>query len=280
MAKKERGLGRGLEALLSAEDSDATQVIEMELDSIIPQTDQPRRFFAAAALQELADSIREHGVLQPVLVRPKGKVYEIIAGERRWRAAQIAGLQYIPAVVKEIPDVEAAEISLVENLQREDLSVVEEARAYKKLAEAYNYTQEQIAERIGKSRAYIANTVRLLQLSPEILGMIEKKQITPGHARALLSIKSNREQIAAANEIIRGKLSVRQVEQKTAPVDTRNKNKQKSPEIMELEDRLQRHLGTRAEINGRRKGGKIEITYYDEDDLDRILEMFGITQEG
>ena len=277
MGKKERGLGRGLEALLSTEESDLAQVMELDLTMIIPQENQPRKIFKEEALQELASSIKEHGVLQPVLVRPRGDYYEIIAGERRWRAAELAGLQNIPALVKEIEDIEAAEISLVENLQREDLSAIEEARAYKHLSEYYDYTQELIAERVGKSRAYIANTIRLLNLSPEIIEMIDKKQITPGHARALLALRSSREQIAAANEIIKSKLSVRQVEQNTkSRPDRSGKENQKGPDLLELEERLQRYFGTRAEINRQRKGGKIEITYYSEEDLDRILDLLGM----
>ena len=277
MGRKERGLGRGLEALLSPTDLDLAQVMELELELIIPQGNQPRKRFDEEPLQELASSIREHGVLQPVLVRPLGEFYEIIAGERRWRAAEIAGLHTIPALVKEMPDIEAAEISLVENLQREDLSAIEEARAYKYLLEQYDYTQELIAERVGKSRAYVANTIRLLNLSPEITEMIDRKQISPGHARALLAIRSTREQIMAANEIIKSKLSVRQAEQKVkAKKEGQGKETGKSPDLLELEERLQRYFGTRAEISRQRRGGKIEIAYYNEEDLDRILELLGL----
>lgn len=277
MGRKERGLGRGLEALLSPTDYDLAQVMELELELIIPQGNQPRKRFDEEPLQELASSIREHGVLQPVLVRPLGEFYEIIAGERRWRAAEIAGLQTIPALVKEMPDIEAAEISLVENLQREDLSAIEEARAYKYLLEQYDYTQELIAERVGKSRAYVANTIRLLNLSPEITEMIDRKQISPGHARALLAIRSTREQIMAANEIIKSKLTVRQAEQKVkAKKEGQGKETGKSPDLLELEERLQRYFGTRAEISRQRRGGKIEIAYYNEEDLDRILELLGL----
>ncbi|MCX5780861.1 MAG: ParB/RepB/Spo0J family partition protein [Firmicutes bacterium] len=278
MGRKEHGLGRGLEALLSTIDPDSMQVMELEITQIIPQENQPRKNFALESLQELADSIREHGILQPVLVRPKGECYEIIAGERRWRAAEMAGLLVIPALVKEMPDIEAAEISLVENLQREDLSAIEEARAYKNLLEQYQYTQEHIAERVGKSRAYIANTIRLLNLSPEIMAMIDQKQITPGHARALLALRDKREQVLAANEIIKGRLTVRQVEQKVKRKNSRSvvQLPLKSADLQEIEERLQEHLGTRAEINPQRRGGKIEISYYDEGDLERILELLGV----
>ncbi len=278
MGRKEHGLGRGLESLLSTAELDSAQIMELELELIIPQGDQPRKNFDEESLRELAKSIREHGVIQPVLVRPLGEYYEIIAGERRWRAAEIAGLQLIPALVKEMEDVEAAEVSLVENIQRDDLSAIEEARAYKNMAEQYNYTQEFIAERVGKSRAYVTNTMRLLSLQPQIIEMIDRKQISPGHARALLALGNPKEQLLAANEIIRSKLSVRQVEQKVKAGKTnRVPGKVKNADLLELEERLQRHFGTRAAINGQRQGGKIEIVYYNEEDLDRILELLGLT---
>lgn len=277
--RKEHALGRGLEALLSTTDLDSAQIMELELELIIPQDDQPRKNFDEESLQELAKSIREHGVLQPVLVRPIGEFYEIVAGERRWRAAELAGLQLIPALVREISDIEAAELSLVENIQRDDLSAIEEAKAYKNMVEQYNYTQEFIADRIGKSRVYVTNTMRLLSLPAEIITMIDKKQISAGHARALLGLNSPQQQLLAANEIIKSKLSVRQVEEKVKAKKTKTTKiplNIKSPDLLELEDRLQRYLGTRAEITGHRKGGKIEIAYYNEEDLDRILELLGI----
>lgn len=277
MGKRERGLGKGLDALLTVNESDSLQVVELDIERIVPQENQPRKIFAEGPLQELADSIREHGVLQPVLVRTVQGKYEIVAGERRWRAAEIAGLQSIPAIIKEMPDLQAAEISLVENLQREDLSPIEEAKAYKYLIEQYDYTQELIAARVGKSRAYVANTLRLLNLSAEIIQMIEEKKISAGHARTLLAIRNSREQMAAVNEIIRDGLSVRQVEQKVKAKKNKSGAKQlKNPEIIDIEERLQRYFGTRTEINRQRKGGKIEIEYYNEEDLERILELIGI----
>lgn len=277
MGRNDRGLGKGLEALLSTKEPDSIQVMELETAKVIPQGNQPRKIFAEESLQELAGSIREHGVLQPVLVRPVGKYYEIVAGERRWRAAEMAGLATIPALVKEMADIEAAEISLVENLQREDLSAIEEARAYKNLIEQYDYTQELVAARVGKSRAYVANTIRLLNLGSEIIEMIDQRKITPGHARALLAIRSGREQIAAANEIIKGGLSVRQVEQKVKPKKGgKLTGSSKSPDLLDLEERLQKYFGTRTEINPQRRGGKIEIDYYNEEDLERILEILGV----
>lgn len=276
MVKKERGLGRGLEALLPSIDGDSEPLLSLEVKRMVPQLNQPRKKFEEDALQELVDSIKEHGVLQPVLVRPKGDNYEIIAGERRWRAAQLAGLDSLPALVKEIEDVQTAEISLVENLQREDLSAIEEAKAFKNLLEHYQYTQEQVASRVGKSRAYIANTIRLLNLSPEIIEMIEQRKISPGHARALLSLRNSREQIAAAHDIINKQLSVRQAEKKAkGRKETGSKTIGKSLEIIELEERLQKILATRVDINTTRGGGKIEISYYGEEELERLIDILG-----
>ncbi len=276
MVKKERGLGRGLEALLPSIDGDSAPLLSLEVKRMVPQLNQPRKIFEDDALQELVDSIREHGVLQPVLVRPKGDFYEIIAGERRWRAAQLAGLDNLPALVKEIEDVQTAEISLVENLQREDLSAIEEAKAFKNLLEHYQYTQEQVASRVGKSRAYIANTIRLLNLSPEIIEMIEQRKISPGHARALLSLRNSKEQIAAAHDIINKQLSVRQTEKKAkGHKKPSNKPNSKSLEITELEERLQKILGTRVDINTMRGGGRIEISYYGEEELERLIDILG-----
>jgi ParB family chromosome partitioning protein len=271
---KERGLGKGLQALL-ATDTDVAQIVELETALIVAQKNQPRKKFETESLHELAQSIKEHGVLQPVLVRPLGQHYEIIAGERRWRAAKMASLETIPAVIRELDNSEAAEISLVENLQRADLSAIEEAYAYKNLLEKYNYTQEQVAERVGKSRVHIANTVRLLNLDPEIIAMVDKGQISPGHARALLALRDSRKQMAAAQEIIKNKLTVRQAEQKSKIKNNRI-NQEKSPDLVELEHKLQNHFGTKVALSQQRKGGKIEIGYYDEDDLERILEIIGL----
>lgn len=254
---------------------DSTPILSLELDRIVPQVNQPRKNFADEALQELVDSIREHGVIQPILVRPIGDHYEIIAGERRWRAAQMAGLQSLPALVREIEDIQAAEISLVENLQREDLSPIEEAQAFRNLVQHYRYTQEQVAARVGKSRAYIANTIRLLNLSPEIIEMIEQKKISPGHARALLSLRTSREQIAAAHEIISSKISVREAEKKAKNKSAKRREDRKNADMVEIEESLQLLLGTRVKINASRKGGKIEISYYSDDDLERIIDIIG-----
>lgn len=277
MAKPERGLGRGIEALFSIEDENRpAEVPNIDIKLIFPQENQPRQRFDPLLLQELADSIREHGVLQPVLLRPVERGYEIIAGERRWRAAKMAGLDAIPALVREMDDAEAAEISLIENLQRDDLSVIEEALAYKNLLEKHQYTQEKLAGKIGKSRTHIANTMRLLALPPQVIDLVENKKIAPGHARALLGLKDPQAQIKAAQKIAKSKMSVRHTEElvrfeKDKPQDTTAK----TAELADLEERLQKHLGAKTEINRKKQGGKIEITFYNEEDLERIMELMG-----
>ena len=280
MPKKERGLGRGLDALLSGTlEGDYETVRELPAEKIHPRKDQPRKKFDEDTMQELASSIREHGILQPVLVRPVENGYEIIAGERRWRAAKLAGLTHVPVVVRDIDDRQAAEISLIENIQRDDLTVVEEAKAYRMLAEQFGYTQETIAEKIGKSRAYVANTLRILNLPEEILQMLEKGELSAGHVRPLLALPTAEEQLAAAKEIVANKMTVRQVENKVKtkrikfdiPAD-------KPVELVEIQEKLQQHFATRAVVTKHGKGGKIEIAFYSDEDLERILEMMGILE--
>ncbi len=271
VAKPERGLGRGLDALFSVEESiDEKLVAEIEMKLIRPRKNQPRKNFDPERLQELAESIKERGVLQPILLRPREKGYEIVAGERRWRASKMAGLKMIPALVREMSDAEVAEISLIENLQRDDLSIIEEALAYKNMIEEFDYRQDVLSQKIGKSRVHISNTMRLLSLPQEVISLLENKQLTPGHARALLRLDSDSAQIKAARRIAEGKLSVRKAEQiirfdqKEARPAQNN-----TAEEMDLQERLQKHLGSKVEIKRRRQGGSIEITYYDHEDLER-----------
>ncbi|MGI6467701.1 MAG: ParB/RepB/Spo0J family partition protein [Syntrophomonadaceae bacterium] len=284
MAKKERGLGRGLDALLSTTNLmglESPQIVNLEIEQLVPRQGQPRTRFDEDTLQELAESIKSQGLLQPLLVRPKGNQYEIIAGERRFRAARLAGLEMLPVVIKDIADHQAAEISLVENIQREDLNAVEEARAYRHLMDKYGYTQEKVAAIVGKSRAHVANTMRILSLPQEILQMIEAGQLTAGHARTLLTLPDARSQLLRAGEIIKNKLSVRQAEAKGRPGRKQGKKSAvakpaKPAEIIDLEERLQQQFSTRVEIYPGPRGGKIQISYYGEDDLQRILELLGI----
>lgn len=273
MPKKERGLGRGLDALFT---NDNDVISELDISILKPRNDQPRKTFDKESLMELTQSIMQHGLLQPILVRPRGEKYEIIAGERRWRAAKLAGLNAISVIIKDINNQEAAEISLIENLQRDDLSVIEEAVAFKSLMEKHAFTQEMIAERIGRSRSYIANVMRILNLPPDIITLIEEKKISASHARTLLSLPTDEERIMAALDIIEGKKSVRQTEKNVKKIQKAQDKKIKSLEVAEVELKMQKYFGTKAEIISRKKGGKIEITYYSDEELERILDLIGI----
>lgn len=271
MAK--RGLGKGLEALFTGDETGATGSTQIRVENIVARKDQPRKKFKEEALKELAESIREHGILQPLLVRPNGDMYEIIAGERRFRAAVSIGLEEVPVVVREMEDTSAMEAALIENLQREDLSPVEEAFAFKEMIERYTYTQEQLAAKIGKSRVYVANSVRILNLPEEILLMVEDGRLSAGHARAILSIKDKGQQMKLATKIVESGLSVRESEgavKPKAPVV-------KDINLVELEDRLQDKLGTRVKLNKKGRGGRIEIAFFDDEDLERIMEILGVS---
>lgn len=277
MSRTKKGLGRGLGALLP-EVQEKELVTEVAVEEIVPNRYQPREQFDEGKLEELVQSVQEHGVVQPVLVRPRPGGYELVAGERRWRAALKAGLSSIPAVVKELSDVELMEIALVENLQREDLNPIEEARAYAKLINEFGLTQEQLARRVGKSRPQVANTLRLLHLDEELQKAILDGQISMGHAKVLLAIEepSVRKEVAA--RVLQGKLSVRETEElliESKPKGRKRPGKQtgKDPQLLELEEVLRASLGTRVRIISGRKKGKIEIEYYGTGDLERITGL-------
>src|SRR5690554_1036543 len=217
MAVKKRGLGKGLSALISddllVDESNEKETVEyIDINLISPNKNQPRKNMDKEALKELADSIKVHGLIQPIIIRKVGSKHELIAGERRWRACKMAGLKEIPCIIKDIDDKVSAKYALIENIQREDLNPIEEAVAYKKLMEDYDLTQEEVAKEVGKSRSYIANTVRLLNLHEKIIEYISKGQLTAGHGKALLSIKDKEKQLLAAEEIIKNNLNVRQAE--------------------------------------------------------------------
>jgi len=273
-----RGLGRGLEALIPMEQKSEENVQEIDIKKIVANDKQPRKDFDEQKLGELADSMKQHGVLQPVILRKKGNIYEMVAGERRLRAATKAGIQKIPAIIKELSDTEVMEIALIENLQREDLNPIEEALAYRSLMSDFGLTQEELSKRVGKSRSLIANTVRLLNLDKEIQDLVAQDELTAGHARALLSIQNKKERLNLAKKISAGDLSVRQTEQMVKKIsDERKQSKtQKSKEInpvmLDITEKLQRTLGTRVRIKGNEKRGKIEIEFYSGDELERILE--------
>lgn len=278
MTKK--GLGKGLGALIPMlEEKDEKNVQEIEIDKIRPNDRQPRKNFDEEKIKELASSIKEHGVLQPVILRKISGGYELVAGERRWRAAKLAGIKKIPAVVKDLTDAEVMQIALIENLQREDLTPLEEALAYKKLMEEFGMTQEELATRIGKSRSQIANTVRLLNLEEEIQEMINQGKITAGHARALLSVPDAKERIKLAKRIAEENYSVRETEEMTKVLSVKagkgaGKRKEEiNPALIHVTEQLQKALGTKVKIKGSEKRGKIEIDFYSEDELERIIEI-------
>lgn len=286
MVAKKRGLGKGLSALIPDESldeildivEDRESIINIEIDYIKPNKNQPRKEFDRDSLKELTHSIKNYGVIQPIIVRKVDNYYEIVAGERRWKASKDAGLKDIPCIVKEIEDLEAIKIALIENLQREDLNPIEEARAFRELMENYKLTQEEVSKVVGKSRSYIANSLRLLNLDDDTIKRVEEGQLTSGHGRALLSIKDKDERKKTADKILNEKLNVREVEKIASEGKKRKgKKKVKDPILLDLEESLMRHLGTKVHISKGENHGKIEIDFYSEEDLERIFEV--IVQE-
>lgn len=289
-----RGLGKGLDALIPnvAADSNKKNKVEKEIEEkeqetvvkitkIEPNREQPRKNFDEDALQELADSIKQFGLLQPILVQDRKTYYEIIAGERRWRAAKLAGLKEVPVIIRNYTDQEIVEISLIENIQREDLNPIEEALAYKRLLTEFNLKQEEVAERVSKSRTAVTNSMRLLKLCDEVQQMIVDDSITTGHARALISIEDPEEQHKIAQKIVNEKMSVRDVEKLVKDWNKPQKIKKIPSEdkgldiiYQDLAEKLKQSLGTKVSIASKGDGsGKIEIEFYTHDDLDRITDL-------
>ena len=255
--------------------------LELKLSEIVPNSEQPRKDFDEDALMELAESIKQFGVLQPLLVQKKGKYYEIIAGERRWRAAKLAGLKKIPVILKDFTDLEAVEISLIENIQRENLNSIEEAYAYKRLIEEFHLKQDEVAERVSKSRAAVTNSMRLLKLDARVQKMLVDEMISSGHARALLGLEDPELQYQTAQKIFDEKLSVRETEKlvkqllNPRTIPKKETDPQMDAAYEKLEERLKSIIGTKVSISrGRGKKGKIEIEYYSQEELERILELF------
>jgi ParB family chromosome partitioning protein len=292
---KPRGLGRGLGAFFPEMEEDLQQnPMEIPVAEILPNPYQPRQEFPVESLEELAESIRAHGVLQPLLVRKVGDKHQLIAGERRLRAAKMAGLLTVPVIIRDLNDRAAMEIALVENLQREDLNPLEEAEAYKKLLDEFQLTQEEIAKAVGKSRSAVTNTLRLLNLPAEIRNLLAEKKITPGHARALLGLESTQAQVAACEEILKRELSVRETEDLvrqltkddvsretlTKPKEHKTKELGADPQLQVVIEELTRTLGTKVNIKtrGAEKGGRIEIEYYSQEELERIIEILVSTR--
>jgi ParB family chromosome partitioning protein len=275
-----QALGKGLGALIPdkplAEGERKKSFFTCGIEEIQPNPFQPRKTFPDEPLQELVQSIREKGILQPLVVRRKGDRYELIAGERRWRAAQKAGIKEVPILVKDVLESELLELSLIENIQRENLNPIEEAEAYKGLAEQFRLTQEDISQKVGRDRATVANALRLLKLPPEIKQSLAEGKVSVGHARALLGLDSPEKQRTAWRKILAGGLSVRQTENLIRRLRPKNPTAslKNAPEWDPLVEELQRSLGTRVRIVGRKKRGRIEIDFFSLEELERILDFF------
>lgn len=291
-----RGLGKGLDSLIPTnvmmesevkhatvstapspeEEKDGTLMVK--LSKVEPNREQPRKNFDEDSLQELAESLKQFGMLQPILVQNRGDYYEIIAGERRWRAAKIAGLKEVPVIVRELTDQEIVEISLIENIQREDLNPIEEAQAYKRLLTEFHLKQDEVAERVSKSRTAVTNSMRLLKLCDEVQKMVVDDMISTGHARALISIEDPEEQYLIAQKIFDEKLSVREVEKLVKdlhkpPKPPKEENKTLQAIYQEISERLKQSLSTKVSVSAKQNGaGKIEIEFYNHEDLERLLE--------
>jgi ParB family chromosome partitioning protein len=289
-------LGKGLSALINTrvasptprpEDGERIQMIP--IDQIVPSPWQPRTEFRDEHLQELADSIREKGIVQPLIVRRSGEKLELVAGERRWRAAQRVGLKDAPVIVRQASDQDVLELALIENLQREDLNPIEEARAFSRLATDFFLKQEDIAQKVGKSRAAVANAMRLLDLHSQVQTWVVQERLTVGHAKVLLSAKGQDEQLALAEETLRRGLTVRGAEKLLAdhfagdgsrkPKRGAASSPQLEPAIAHLQNRLRQHLGTQVTMHHGEKKGRIEIEYYGNDDLHRLLKLIGLPEE-
>ncbi|MBR1440369.1 MAG: ParB/RepB/Spo0J family partition protein [Lachnospiraceae bacterium] len=305
MAAAKRGLGRGLDALIpksaapeknETKAAPATQqtpkgeipstegtVVKVKITKVEPNRDQPRKNFDEDALQELADSIKQYGIFQPILVQDRKDHYEIIAGERRWRAAKLAGLKEVPVIIKQYTEQEIVEISLIENIQRENLNPIEEAQAYKRLLTEFNLKQDEFAERVSKSRTAVTNSMRLLKLCDEVQRMIIEEMITTGHARALITVENPSDQYELAQKIFDEKLSVRETEKLVRDLGKEKKTKAVAPKqedttlkliYQDIENRMKSSLGTKVSIDGKGDGtGKIEIEFYSNDELDRLTEL-------
>ena len=306
---KKKGLGRGLESLFALYDEESNEnitnqnanqnsnqpantkreqegnVTELDINKIYPNPNQPRKHFDEEALQELASSIKTHGVIQPLVVnREADGKYMIIAGERRWRASNMAGLQKVPVVIKNYTEKQIKEISIIENLQREDLNPIEAARAIKQLMDEYNLTQEAVADRIGKSRPSVANTLRLLSLYPDVVKMIEDGRLSSGHARSLVVVDDTTQQLKLAKQAADGKMSVRDLEKAVKnylnpPKHASAKTNEQSLELKELINEMQRVFATKVSAIGNDNKGRIYIDYYSRDDLDRLADMIELLKK-
>ncbi|MCG7436746.1 ParB/RepB/Spo0J family partition protein [Lysinibacillus fusiformis] len=280
-----KGLGKGIGALFPGESLEQSGLVEeIQLDLIVANPFQPRKIFDEEALQELADSINEHGILQPIAVRKKGRKFEIVAGERRYRACLLAGLDVIPVIIKELSDAQMMELAILENLQREDLTVIEEAEAYQSLMENLHLTQEELSKRLGKSRPHIANHVRLLALPEDVRKFMNDGTLSMGQGRALLGLKNKRRISEVAMKVMKQGLNVRQVEMLVQSLNEEVSRETIPPKKKDIfvaakESQLRDYFGTNVQIRKNNNKGKIEIEFYSEDDLERILEILNVQEE-
>ena len=280
MAKEKKGLGMGLDALFAADvyDEDESALLTLPISKVEPRSEQPREYFDEQALNDLADSIAQYGMIQPIVARKLDSgYYQIIAGERRWRAARLAGLEEVPVRVIEADDRRTAELALVENLQREDLNPIEEAKGYRTLIDDYGLTQEEAARSVGRSRPAITNSLRLLGLSPAVMTLVERRELSAGHARALLPLTDEQRQFEAAQEVIGKNLSVRRTEQLANRLLKQSREKKEKDPLSvdyaaEVANELSRLLGRKVVLNDGRKGGRIELEYYDADDREKLID--------
>ncbi len=294
MATRKGGLGKGLDSLIpdamkSISSENTTKIVEkivekpielqIKISKVGPNKDQPRKQFDEDSLMELADSIKQFGIIQPLIVQEKNGFYEIIAGERRWRAAKLAGLKEVPVIIKDYSDIEIVEISLIENIQRENLNPIEEAIAYKRLISEFHLKQDEVAERVSKSRTAVTNSMRLLKLEDQVQQMIIDDMISTGHARALLGIEDPELQVTTAARVFDEKLSVREIEKIVKNIQNGKVEKKKEQPVYDfiytdLEERMKAAVGSKVSIHQKSKGkGKIEIEYYSKEDLERIIDL-------
>ena len=275
---KKTGLGKGMAALLPVVEEEGKRYFSCPIEDIRPHRNQPRKTFAPEKLEELAASIREKGIIQPLVVRRKGDHYELIAGERRWRAAQKAALREVPVVIQDVSEDTALEMALIENIQREDLNAIEEAEAFHALMENFGLTQEELAKRVGKDRSTVANALRLLKLPAELKRDIVEERLAMGHARALLALDTDQQLRAAREEILTKHLTVRQAEGlvkrlKAGQPPSKAKTRRADPHASDLIEQLQRRFFAKVALRGSGKGGKIEIAYSSKDELTRIIDL-------
>lgn len=288
MSAIKRGLGKGLDTMIperitetDTKEENVSRETLLPINEIEPNKYQPRKSFDEEGLKELADSIRQYGIIQPLIVQKKGKLYEIIAGERRWRASRLAGLKEVPVIIKDYSPQEVVEIALIENIQREDLNPIEEAQAYQRLIREYNLKQEELAERVSKSRVTITNALRLLKLDDRVQQMLIDSTLSGGHARSLLSLEDANLQFETACKIVEKKLSVRETENLVRQLLKAKPNKESKTTddnsfiYRDIEEKLKNIIGTKVSINRRKNNkGKIEIEYYSDEDLERIIDLF------